>query len=196
MQQTPLYLCFLLLGLLLANCRSTNTSQSEPIPLKVLHPDFLSDAQHYRLSWYTFEANDRLPSLFRAVDQSRPLFLAVDALATPPLDRRYGAKLRAASEGSYDAKIRQLARFLKRFEAPVYLRWNEAMEVPVREKPWQLKFHKLYTEAFQHFAKTIKNEAPGLNVLWSPAGYPGTVEYWPGSAYVDAISLQLGVAQQ
>jgi len=196
MQQTPLLLYFLLLGLFLANCRSTNTSQLEPIPLKVLNSDALSDAQHYRLSWYTFEADDRLPSLFRAVDQGRPLLLAVDALATPPLDRRYGAKLRAASEGSYDAKIQQLARFLERFEAPVYLRWNEAMEVPVQEKPWQLKFHKLYTEAFQHVAKTIKNEAPGLNVLWSPAGYPGTVEYWPGSAYLDAISLQLGHPQE
>jgi beta-mannanase len=65
------------------------------------------------------------------------------------------------------------------------------MEVYVDVYPWQKQAPNLYAKAFNHFAETIKKEAPAVKMVWAPAGYPGTEEYWPGTKWVDMVSVTL-----
>ncbi|QNR25644.1 glycoside hydrolase family 26 protein [Croceimicrobium hydrocarbonivorans] len=100
------------------------------------------------------------------------------------------APLGAVSEGVYDQKIIQLADMLASLKQEVYLNFNPQMEVPGRFFPWQ-EYPSVYIDAYRHVQALIKSKAPSVKMLWSPAGYPGLEEYYPGSDYVDALSITL-----
>ncbi len=153
----------------------------------------LVGAQSFLLKWRSTELQEEsINDFYNLIDRGDPLVLTIHALYEPPFDRSYGANLKATISGKYDEKIQQLAKKLQAHRAPVYLRWCEAMEVDSERYPWQLMYHKLYTDAYRHFVSTARNANPALKFIWGPAGYPGLVEYWPGPAYVDAISLDIG----
>jgi beta-mannanase len=94
-------------------------------------------------------------------------------------------------KGTYDAKIRQLALFAGN-RGGIMLRFLPEMEIPVRDFPWQYQSPEQYINAFNYFARQLKKNAPGIKMLWSPAGYPGDSEFWPGPDNVDAICITLG----
>ena len=71
------------------------------------------------------------------------------------------------------------------------LRLNPDMEVYVDLYPWQKQSPEMYSKAFNHFAETIKKNAPAVKMVWAPAGYPGAEEYWPGAKWVDMVSVTL-----
>ena len=153
----------------------------------------LIEAQSYLLEWRSLKFNQgQLDDLYRNIRKEKTLVLTIHALAKPQLDYTYGATLKSTSEGKYDESIQKLAEKLKGHRAPVYLRWCEAMEVHSERYPWQLKYHKLYTDAYRHFVATARAVNPDLKFIWGPAGYPGLEEYWPGNDVVDLISLDIG----
>lgn len=152
----------------------------------------LVGAQSFLLEWRsTAFRQEAMDDFYNLIDKDAPLVLTIHALYEPPFDNSYGANLNATTSGKYDEKIQQLAKKLKAHRAPVYLRWCEAMEADSERYPWQLMYHKLYTDAYRHFVSTARSVNPALKFIWGPAGYPGLVEYWPGPAYVDAISLDI-----
>jgi beta-mannanase len=152
----------------------------------------LIGAQSYLLQWWNASPNQaELDDFYNLIDQSEPLVLTIHALAEPGLADSYGANLNATLRGDYDQRVKQLAGRLKAHRAPVYLRWGEAMEVDAQDYPWQLKYHKLYTDAYRHFVTTARAVNPDLKFIWGPAGYPGLEEYWPGADVVDVISVDV-----
>lgn len=94
-------------------------------------------------------------------------------------------------EGTYDAKIKQLALLAGRRD-DILLRFLPEMEIPVQDFPWQYQSPEQYIKAFNHFARQLKEFAPAIKMLWSPAGYPGDSEFWPGPDNVDAICITVG----
>ncbi len=99
--------------------------------------------------------------------------------------------LAIVAKGSIDEKIRSLASFIGKQNQPVLVRFNPDMEVYVDAFPWQKQSSEMYANAFNHFAEVIKQQAPAAKMVWAPAGYPGTEEYWPGTKWVDMVSVTL-----
>lgn len=156
------------------------------------HYQELVGAQSFLLQWWSTSLRQRqMSDLYNLIDKDAPLVLTIHALEQPTFDHSYGANLNNTITGKYDQQIKKLAETLQAHRAPVYLRWCEAMEVDARAYPWQLKHHKLYTDAYRHFVETARSVNPDLKFIWGPAGYPGLVEYWPGADYVDVISLDV-----
>lgn len=99
--------------------------------------------------------------------------------------------LTLVEKGSLDEKIKDLSIFLGKQNQPVMVRFDPDMEVYVDVFPWQKQSPDAYSGAFNHFAEIVKREAPAVKMVWAPAGYPGAEEYWPGTKWVDMVSLTL-----
>ena len=99
--------------------------------------------------------------------------------------------LSLTANGSLDEKIKELALFISKQNQPVLVRFDPDMEVYVDVYPWQKQSSEMYSKAFNHFAEVLKKDAPAAKMVWSPAGYPGTEEYWPGVKWVDMVSVTL-----
>lgn len=95
-------------------------------------------------------------------------------------------------KGKFDDQIRELASIIVKAPHQAYIRWNPDMEVPTNFYPWQYQSPASYITAFNYFAKKLKQYAPNAKVVWSPSGYPGDTEYWPGNKYADYVSITLG----
>ncbi|SEI68525.1 Beta-mannanase [Dyadobacter sp. SG02] len=98
--------------------------------------------------------------------------------------------LNMVANGKYDDALRSLCRVLPA-KKHVYLRWDPDMEVPVQRFSWQYQSPADYIAAFRHVAEICRKAKPDLQIMWSPAGYPGTDEYWPGEDVVDAIAISI-----
>jgi beta-mannanase len=100
------------------------------------------------------------------------------------------------TKGGFDKKIQELAGIVSKSRHQVYIRLDPDMEVPVKLFPWQFQSAELYIQAFNCFAKKIKQYAPNIKMVWGPSGYPGDTEYWPGNKEVDFVSITLGSASE
>lgn len=100
--------------------------------------------------------------------------------------------LTAISEGSHDKDIKTLCDLLTNIQMPILVRWNPEMETPSPLYPWQNRPPVAYVKAFRHVAKVFRELAPGIRIVWGPTGFPGDLEYWPGSDVVDTVSVTLG----
>jgi beta-mannanase len=94
------------------------------------------------------------------------------------------------TDGAFDDALHLLCGLLPQKKC-IYLRWDPDMEVPVQRYSWQYQSPGDYIEAFRYVAKTCRNANPALQIMWSPAGYPGMEEYWPGDDVVDAIGISI-----
>jgi beta-mannanase len=100
--------------------------------------------------------------------------------------------LARVADGDLDEMIESLCEAFPKENKNIYLRWNPEMEVPVQHYSWQYHAPHDYVEAFRHFSKICKKVSPAVNIVWGPAGYPGTEEYWPGADAVDIVSITVG----
>lgn len=94
------------------------------------------------------------------------------------------------TDGEFDDALRSLCAALPE-KKHIYLRWDPDMEVPVQRYSWQYQSPADYIEAYRHVAAICREAKPGLQMMWSPAGYPGTEEYWPGDDVVDATGISV-----
>jgi beta-mannanase len=92
-------------------------------------------------------------------------------------------------KGKFDEVIKQLCTQLIGPRPNLYLRFNPEMEVPVSRYPWQQHGGSDYIGAFRHFVDLCRMYVPQAKQVWGPAGYPGTMEFYPGDDYVDAASV-------
>ncbi|SDE31060.1 Beta-mannanase [Dyadobacter soli] len=138
--------------------------------------------QHISLQLYPNIADGAFNGALRGLAGDKDLLLTVVA-------GQDGA-LGMVTEGTFDDALRSLCEALPDAKR-IYLRWDPDMEVPVQRHSWQYQSPADYIEAFRHVAKFCKNARPELQIMWSPAGYPGTDEYWPGDDVVDAIGISM-----
>lgn len=150
-------------------------------------PENLPDHIRY-LSMKWKDADSRLDTadLKEKLSKSGNLLLTIEIWPV-----RHKNPLDELLEGEYDAKIKLLARFVAG-RNDVMLRFLPEMEVPVQLLPWQYQSPDKYINAFNYFAALLKKSAPGVKMVWSPAGYPGDSEFWPGPDHVDLISITVG----
>ncbi len=145
---------------------------------------------HYTLRWTNPETGQLTKELELLLSKNKEVVLSLELWGTRRKES-YRAVLERVLNGKYDNKIEELATMLARHKKPVYLRLNPAMELPQNNFPWQNREPRLYIQFFGYFAQKLKEKAPGVAMLWGPAGYPGALEYWPGSEVVDLVSISL-----
>ena len=142
--------------------------------------------QYLSVKWKNADPESNISVLEEKISKSKNLLLTLEIW--PPKNQNV---LHEILDGTYDAKIRQLALLIGRRQ-DILLRFLSEMEIPVQEFPWQYQSPEQYIKAFNYFGSRLKKLAPGIRMVWSPAGYPGDSEFWPGTDNVDVISVTVG----
>lgn len=168
---------------------------SEPVlAVFSLHPGepsrVIESFNHYRLTLTNTDHWDVKREEIAQLDDSIPLMITVETWDSRIIISRKNNPLDEVVKGKYDLVVKQLCTELIGTRPNVYLRFNPAMEVPVKRYPWQ-RYGILYLEAFRHFSLLCKTHASQAKQVWGPAGYPGTMEYYPGDDVVDAASVSI-----
>lgn len=140
------------------------------------------DLQHISIQLYPNTADTALAAVLKGISADKDLLLTVVA-------GQEGA-LRMVTDGEFDDALRLLCGLLPE-KKQIYLRWDPDMEVPVQRHSWQYQSPDDYIAAFRHVAEICRKVKPTLQIMWSPAGYPGTEEYWPGEDVVDAVGISV-----
>lgn len=147
-----------------------------------LNPDNIT---HYSVKWYNENAKVDLNDIPEKYMADKLLLITLEIF--PGKGKNVLDEL---LQGTFDAKIDNFSLAI-RDKKRVMVRFLPEMEVPVHEFPWQYQSPRNYINAFNYFAERLKHSAPAALISWSPSGYPGDSEFWPGSKYVDAISVTL-----
>lgn len=151
----------------------------------------LADITHINLRLTDNGSDDIAALLGKIWTNGSPVLLTVETWPGASAKMKGVNILELVNNGRFDEKIRNLALFINKKTAPVLLRLNPDMEVYVGVYPWQMQSPDLYSKAFNHFAGLLKSGAPNVSIAWSPAGYPGAEEYWPGAKWVDMTAVTL-----
>lgn len=153
--------------------------------------DTLKDFTHIYLRLTHDGSDDIAAMLDKAWSKEGPVMLTVETW--PGTAGKFTREniLALVDSGLFDKKISNLAMYISKKNSPVMLRLNPDMEVYVPVYPWQMQSPDLYSKAFNHFAQLLKSGAPAVKMIWSPAGYPGAEEYWPGTKWVDMVAVTL-----
>jgi beta-mannanase len=154
----------------------------------------VSDVKNYTHLYLRITSNgsDDVSSVLGKVWKTgEPVLISVETW--PATSEKFSREniLSLVEKGSFDGKIKSLASFISKQNQAILVRLNPDMEVYVPEYPWQMQSPDLYSKAYNHFAALLKKEAPAVKMIWSPAGYPGTEEYWPGAQWVDMVAVTL-----
>ncbi len=132
-------------------------------------------------------------SQIAAIDQfsdDTPIFVTIETWSVNRFSSPFHHPLDELLNGKYDKIIEDLCIGLIGKGKNIYVRINPDMEVPVQRFPWQY-YGPRYIDAYRYFAKLCKTFAPEAKLMWGPAGYPGSMEFYPGDDVVDAASVTL-----
>ena len=145
---------------------------------------------HLAIRWNTNDGNKYEAALQKLLPEKEPVLITVEIW---PGAGKFSKEniLNGIASGGFDEKISGLAKIISKQKKAVLLRLNPDMEVYVDLFPWQRQSPVEYSKAFNHFAAVMKKEAPAVKMVWSPAGYPGSEEYWPGNEWVDMVAVAL-----
>jgi len=148
--------------------------------------------RHLGLRWNNTSGAGVPDKLIQLWETGKPVLLTLE-IWSQVMNRYTGQKnmLDQINDGEFDRKINELAAYLSKQTQPVWLRLNPEMEVHVDRYPWQMTSPAKYKASFQRIAGMIRKAAPGVKMVWAPAGYAGTEEYWPGKSYVDLVTVTL-----
>lgn len=128
----------------------------------------------------------------RTLATGRPVVLTIETWPRYNLlSRGSGNVLEQILEGDFDRQIRRLGRLVAGTTQPVWLRINPFMELPQQHYPWQFQKPQTWIDSFIYISTRLHQLAPAARVVWSPCGYPGDSEYWPGAAHTQAIAITL-----
>ena len=151
---------------------------------------WVGNCRSITLRWNNEQAVDFAEQLKTTIGNAPAVLITVE---TWPAQGKFSKEnvLNRIENGLYDGKIKKLGELLSVQKAVVMLRLNPDMEVYVNRYPWQMQGAATYAKAFRHFSEHLKAVAPAVKMVWAPAGYPGTEEYWPGARWVDLVSVTL-----
>ena len=132
----------------------------------------------------------RFDSLFRAAqDRGHATIVSFEPFYTP-IEESDRDVLRNVVAGRYDAELMQLFRTLRSARQPVWLRYAHEMEIPIERYPWQSQDPQDYIASWR-YVMAHDSLPEGIRRVWGPAGDRDSLEWYPGDAYVDLISIAI-----
>ncbi len=99
--------------------------------------------------------------------------------------------LHHVAAGTYDPIIAAACRQIGALDAPVFIRWGHEMEPPQVNYPWSSQPPEDYIAAYRRFVTQCRHWVTEGYYVWSPLGYPGLADYWPGKPYADYVGVTL-----
>ena len=150
--------------------------------------------EHVFISWLEPHLTSDLSTLEEmgryARERQRWLMITVE----PKLDGSISGKegyLQQVAAGSYDPIIATACRQIAALDAPVFIRWGHEMEPPQVNYPWSSQPPEDYIAAYRRFVTHCRRWVTEGYYVWSPLGYPGLADYWPGKQYADYVGVTL-----
>lgn len=137
-----------------------------------------------------------LPSLVEADayarERNRALLVTLEPWTWTRSERNTPEVLRKGiGDGTYDANMTAVCTVLATLKSPVTLRWAHEMENSAGQFIWSGWDPQEYVSAFRHLTSLCRSIAPGIRVMWSPAGEEGLEPYYPGDDFVDLIGISV-----
>lgn len=168
------------------------------LPFGVYDPDgtFAEDTdvqiEHLFLPW----EDVFLPSLFEAdayaVERGRAVLVTVEPWTWTRDERNTPETLMAGiADGTYDENMRTICGILSQFESPVTIRWAQELEDESGQFIWANWEPDTYIAAYRRVVDVCRESTDEIDYMWSPLGYEGLEEYFPGEDYVDVVGLSV-----
>jgi len=153
---------------------------------------FKDSVLHYTISWYN-NRTESLPKkkLEELFTKEAALYFNLEIWPGDLINTLNKKTEELIVAGEYDTKLESFFKLLATAKKTVYVSYNPEMEVPIYKYAWQSQSCNGYILSFRHIAILAKKIAPGVKIVWGPAGYSGTEEYWPGNEYVDFSAVNL-----
>lgn len=177
--------------------KSLNATKKQAEPVLAVFDRNTKDlkVQTDSFQYVNFRLNDtynQVPDGISTINKTRPVFITVDIYNNFTAEN----PLESVAGGKYDKKIKELFSHFSKSPNQIFVRMNPEMEVPVNLYSWQGQSPLIYDEAFIRFATICKKVLPNAKIIWSTAGYPGVLEYYPGDDLVDFVSVTLQTASE
>ena len=186
-----------LVGALLVATQA-NAAPPGELPFGVYDPEgqFSEDAEvtieHLFLPWEDVFLPSLIDADVYARERGRSILVTIEPWTWNRSERNNPVTLlNGINSGAYDQYMSSICAVLNLFESPVTVRWAHEMEDESGQFIWSNWNTENYISAYQRMVSVCRQNAPGLNYMWSPLGYEGLEEYYPGDEYVDIIGLSV-----
>jgi endoglucanase len=168
------------------------------LPFGAYDPEayFAADPQltieHVFLPWEDVNLTTLLDADLYALERNRALLITIEPW-TWTRDERNTAEFlwNGIQEGYYDANMRGVCSVIATLQSPVSVRWGHEMETTDGQFIWADWEPASYITAYRRMIEICRTEAPNINVVWSPVGFEGANDYYPGDEYVDLVGLSI-----
>jgi hypothetical protein len=166
-----------------------------PLAQFSFHPNtknkILDSCYHFTIQLHNTNKLSFKKSEIAQIADHLPIIFTIETWKRSGIPSYENNVLTEISKGKYDKVLEKLCVDFIGKRPNVYFRLNPDMEVPVNRYPWQQIGGQAYISAFRHFAFECRKHAPQVKLIWGPAGYPGTMEFYPGNDVVDAASVTI-----
>jgi endoglucanase len=173
------------------------------IPFGVYDPpgDFQTDAdvqiEHLFLPWEDVFLPSLLDADRYALERNRAILLTIEPWTWNRSERNMPQILHARlRSGDYDHYMRDICEVLDKMDSPITVRFAQEMDDYSSQFIWAGWEPENYIFAYRRMIDICREEAPRINVMWSPLGYANMADYYPGDEYVDLIGLSVFGFQQ
>lgn len=147
--------------------------------------------QHFSVQIYNLKNRRIKLNEIELTDINAPLLITIETWGKSGITNYFNNPLVDIANGKYDEIFKTLSVTFAENRSNIWFRLNPDMEVPVNRYPWQQIGGQAYIEAFRHFVSVCKSVSPQIKFVWGPAGYPGTLEFYPGDDVADAVSITI-----
>ncbi|PTQ71986.1 endoglucanase [Celeribacter persicus] len=184
----------------LSGLLSMGFAQSPPgqVPFGVYDPDgdFSADGavtvEHLFLPW----EDVYLPSLndadAYALERQRALLVTLEPWTWSRSERNTARYLREGIfNGTYDGNMHAVCEVLGTLKSPVTLRFMHEMDDESGQFIWAGWDPDDYIAAYRRMTDLCKEDAPNINLMWSPLGDEKMAQYYPGDDYADLVGLSV-----
>lgn len=173
-------------------------AQSPPgdVPFGVYDPDgdFSDDTavtiEHLFLPWEDVYLESLNDADAYALERERALLVTVEPWTWSRSERNTARYLKQGIfSGTYDPNMRAICRILGTLESPVTLRFMHEMDDRSGQFIWAGWDPEEFINAYRRMTDICKEDAPNINLMWSPLGNEDMAEYYPGDDYADLVGL-------
>ncbi|WP_135448860.1 MULTISPECIES: glycoside hydrolase family 26 protein [Tabrizicola] len=168
------------------------------LPFGVYDPDgqFQADTQvtieHVFLPWEDVNLSSLLDVDQYALARNRALLITIEPWTWTRSERNTARFLRdGIRAGYYDANMRSICSVIGTLQSPISVRWGHEMDYDEGHFIWAGWRPEDYIAAYRRMIDICRDEAPNINVVWSPLGLENATEYYPGDDYVDIVGMSI-----
>ncbi len=154
--------------------------------------DLSLEIEHVFLPWEDVALGSLQDADVYALERKRALLITIEPW-TWTRDERNTAEFlrRGIKEGYYDSNMRSICKVIGSLQSPVSVRWGHEMETEDGQFIWSAWKPDDYISSFKRMIDICRNEAPNINVVWSPIGQENAKDYYPGDDYVDLVGVSV-----